>query len=460
MNYDKRLQLIISLLVSTVLFMEFLDVSIINTAVPTIARDFGVSPIILKFSVASYFLSLAIFIPISGWCTDKFGTKTMFILSVGLFTLASFSCANSHSAVELTFFRFLQGVGGAFMNPVSRIIILRIFPPKDLVRIQGMIFTPALLGTVLGPFLGGIITQYLTWHWIFLINIPVGIIALWVGYKFIEQFKLPVKSFDWVGFAIVAIGLLAVTFCLEMLDHYDIVSKTVVMLSGCFGVSLVIVATIYCLNKKYALFDFSIFKINAFNVAFSTNIVFFMTHSAVMFMLPLMYQECFSYSPAQSGYLVLPIAMASMIARSVANTMIEKFGFNHMLKLGALLITMCLLLMSLFDIGGSIYYILGIEFIYGYAVIMAGSANGALCYVNTPPQQISNATSFDLTFRQFFSSIGIGLGAFCLVNFSMLLDVKIFTVAGVKVFHYTFFVLAIFGFIAFLNTFRLKKVIV
>ena len=256
---QKYLEKIIPFLVASVLFMEFLDISIINTAVPSIARSFNISPILLKFSVASYFLSLAIFIPISGWCADKFGTRKIFLFSVALFTLSSLLCGISQNIWQLTIFRFLQGIGGAFMNPVARIIVLRLFPAKDIVRIQGIIFTPAMLGYVLGPFLGGIITDYLSWHWIFLINVPAGLIIIYIGRKYIVNYAEPfIKMLDLFGFFLAAFSLCLITIFIETLNHYEILSKETVFLSGITGVILFIILVWRCLNNSSPILDFAL----------------------------------------------------------------------------------------------------------------------------------------------------------------------------------------------------------
>lgn len=454
---QKKLFVIIPILVAMVIFMEFLDISIINTAVPTIAREFMISPILLKFSVASYFLSLAIFIPISGWCTDKFGTKAIFISSVALFTASSLLCALAHNVVQLTIFRFLQGVGGAFMNPVSRIIVLRLFPPKELVKAQGFIFTPAMLGVVLGPFLGGVITEYLSWQWIFLINLPVGVIIIYFGSKYVEQIKTITKAFDWVGFVIAATSLVLVSFFVEMLNHYEIVSKSIVYSSGLIGGVLAIVLIFYCISRNGAVFDFSVFKIMPFNIGFRVNASLYSISASVAFLLPLMFQEDFNYSAAQSGLLILPIAIAQLVTRGLASTIINKFGFRSMLITGTSMLTLCAFLMGHIYKTSPLYYIIILEVMFGTAAILCGSCAGALNYVDTPKDKFSAATSLDMTFRQFLASIGIGITSFCLTSFAKLLNLNLFGAGSTKIFHYTFYVLGFIGTIAIINAFQLRK---
>lgn len=257
---DKNKQeFIIPIIVAIVLFMEYLDTSILNTAIPKIALNFNISPVVLKFSIASYFLSLAIFIPISGWCADKFGTRYMFLFSVTLFVAASIACAFSQNLWQLTFFRFLQGVGGAFMNPVSRIIVVRLFPANALVRVQGIIFTPAMLGYVFGPVLGGLLTTYLSWRWIFYINIPIGIFAIYQGYLHIEQhISEHIPKFDLVGFIIAAFSLALISVFVELLYHNEIIGMGGLLLIGLSGAGLFVFLVYYCLYKEDPIFDFEL----------------------------------------------------------------------------------------------------------------------------------------------------------------------------------------------------------
>jgi EmrB/QacA subfamily drug resistance transporter len=448
-------EFILPVLVSIVIFMEFLDITIINTAIPSIARSFNVNPILLKFSVTSYFLSLAIFIPISGWCTDKFGTRPVFLSSVFLFVVASFLCAISQNIFQLTMFRFLQGIGGAFMNPVSRIIIVRLFPPKDLVRIQAIIFTPAMLGQVLGPFLGGLITSYLSWHWIFYINIPIGLFAIYIGNSYIEQQTYPTNRFDSIGFILVAMSLSCLTFFIEMLNHYEIASQTTVFLTGGIGVILFLILIIHCLKTKNPIFDFAIFKIKTFRVGFSVNVSAYMTNASIAFLLPLMYQEVFHLSPAKSGTLILPIAFGYLICRSFASKIIPKLGFRRSICIASMLVGIAVILIGHIESTTSIYFLIFAEFLFGASWMIIGASTGALNYTDMPIDKTSMATSIDITFRQFFASFGIGFSAFILTSLAMGLSIDVFS--STKIFHYTFYIIAALALINVINGLRLNN---
>ena len=449
---------IIVILVSIVMFMEFLDTTIINTAVPSIAKSFQQDPLLLKFSVTSYFLSLAIFTPMSGWCADKIGTKKIFLGSVFLFVLASLLCGLSKNIFELTFFRFFQGMGGAFMNPVSRIIILRIFPPKDLVRVQGFIFTPAMLGFVLGPTLGGIMTTYLSWSWIFFINIPVGLVVFYFAFFNIPQQKdLNVKKFDLLGFILSAVSLGCISFAVDMIGHIELVSQSKVVFIGVLGFILFLVLIYHCLHKENSLFDFLLCKIKTFRIGFFANLCTYSTTAGVAFLLPLMYQEQFLYSPVHSGFLVLPVAVAQLVARFLAPRLIHKLGFKYSMMFGSLSLILSIILIQTFNHQTSLGFIVFSEFLYGASVIIYASATGALNYIDIPKDFMGKATALDMTSRQFAASIGVAICALSLNSFRNFYGLTFASEGGLKIFHNTFLIIACLGFCAFLYSLRLSR---
>lgn len=453
----KDKQLIIPIIVASIMFMEFLDATILNTAIPSIAKDFVISPVVLKFAVASYYLSLAIFIPISGWCADRFGTKRMFMVSVALFLIASVLCAFAHNMMQLTLFRFMQGIGGAFMNPVSRIVIVRLFSPKELLRVQGIIFTPAMLGYVLGPVLGGVLTTYLSWHWIFYINIPFGVFALYGGYKFIEQhISNKPEKFDLFGFIIAALSLCLVTIFIETLNHYEILSAPASWICGVTGIVLFLLLIVYCLKKTDPVFDFSLFRIRTFKVGCIVNFSAFSINASIGFLLPLMYQECFHYSPLKSGIMVLPIAIGFISGRLFASRLIRFIGFRSSLKGWLICISVCIFLLSFININTSIYYIILVEFLLGIANIVIGASLGALSYVDILKENSAKATAIDLTFRQFSSSFGIGITTFCLTTFAQMFKLSMFSDKATA-FHLTFYTLSIIALIGLFNGLKLHK---
>lgn len=410
--------------------MEFMDITIINTSIPTIAKSFSIDPISLKFSAASYYVSLAVFIPISGWCTDKFGTKHTFILSVLLFIIASLLCGLSKSPVELTIFRFLQGVGGALMVPAARIILLKSSTPSELIRTQTIAYTPALIGNAVGPFMGGIITTYLSWHWIFYINIPIGLIVIYLGSKYIKQsVSNDLKRFDIFGFIIAGLALIFITIFVEMLNHYDIISAGMVILIGIMGLILFIALLVHCLSKKDTIFDFSLFNIKALRIGF---IVYFTTsaiYASVGFLLPIVFQEYMHFSATKSGALILPIAFGTIVARGVAGKFIRKLGFKYCILTNLVIFMIMIILLAQITQSTSIYLIMAYGFIFGSTMILVNSCVGVLNYIDIPKDKISLVTSMDMTSRQFSASLGVGISAFIFTSFLKYMNTNLYSVS-------------------------------
>ena len=445
------------MLVSAVMFMEFLDASIINTAVPSIARDFHVNPLLLKFAVTSYYLALAVFIPISGWCTDQFGTKKTFLFSITLFTFSSLACAFSTHLITLTLFRFLQGIGGAFMSPVARILIVRLFPPQDLVRIQGYVFTPAMLGHVLGPFLGGLISTYLSWHWIFYINLPAGLVVIYFAYIYVvQEIEVTKTPFDKVGFSLIALSLGSLTFCVEMIGHFEIVSKSIIFYFGLFGALLFIFYLLYSRERKNTVLDFSLLKIRTFCLVFFFNFGACMTGAAISFILPLMFQEQFGMTPAKSGFSILPIALGYLIFRLIAPRIIKKIGFRRSMQGGSFLMTILLLCISRVHPGPFLPFLYGLEFLYGGAYIVTASAAGALIYYYVPKNLLSRATALDMTFRQFSLSMGVAFCAMALTLLSHFHHVEIFSKESIFIFQEVLCLIAFWIFCSFVITWTIR----
>lgn len=445
---------IIPIIVSMAIFMEFLDITILNTAVPNIAKNFSIDPVLLKFSVASYFLSLAIFIPISGFCADKFGAKKIFILSVSLFAIASLLCGVAQNVYELTVFRFLQGVGGSFMNPVARIIILRLFSGKDLIRVQGVIFIPATLGYVLGPFFGGLLINYLSWRWIFFINLPIAALALYFGIRYIKEYVNQCQSFDWFGFILAAVALCGITFFVEMLNHYELVNKSIVYGSGLIGALVFFILIVYCLKVKRPVLDFSLLKIKTFRIGFNINLNTYALNASISFLIPLMYQESFRFSPLKSGIYTLPIAFGYFVFRVFAARIINQFGFRKVIICALISEFIWLMLIAQFQYDTSLLNIVIVEFMFGSSSVICGASVGALIYLDVDRSLVSRATSIDLTFRQFAASIGIGISAFFLTILRNYLHLELFY-QNAQIFHYTFYTIGIFVLLALLNANKL-----
>ncbi len=307
---------LIPLIVATALFMENMDSTVIATSLPAIAADIGTSPLTLKLAITSYLLSLAVFIPASGWTADRFGARMVFSLAVAVFMIGSIGCALSSSVNHFVIARILQGAGGAMMTPVGRLVLLRSIDKSALVNAMAWVTVPALVGPVIGPPLGGFITTYFSWHWIFLINIPIGLIGIFMALRYID----PIRSenperFDLYGLVLAGIGLGGIAFGLSVaglnLLPWTIVAALVVI--GSISMTLYV---IHARRTGSPVLDFSLLRLPTLRASIIGGFLFRLGIGALPFLLPLLMQVGFGLSPFKSGLVTFASAVGAMRASS------------------------------------------------------------------------------------------------------------------------------------------------
>lgn len=430
-------------ILSAVLFMEMMDSTIINTAIPEIAKSFQTHPVNLRFAVTSYLLSLAIFIPISGWAADTYGTKSVFSTAIAIFTISSIFCGFSNSLIELAIFRAIQGFGGAMMTPVARLIMVRVFPPTELVKATMYVFLPALMGPVLGPLVGGVITTYTTWRWIFFINIPFGIVALFFTYKYIQNEIAENKTkADIIGFLLIGTALSSFAIAMESIGE-SIISNQILKIISSIGIVTFLMFIIHAIQyKEKSILNLQLFKYRTYRIGVIGNVIAYLSTGGVAFLLPLLFQVQFGLSPAMSGLLIAPMAVGSMIMRAISPIFIKKYGFKKMIFIAPFGICISLILIAFISKDSSYPYICFSCGLLGFFNILLMSSNGPMIYVDIPKIKSANATSLDITIRQFTAGLSIGLVSFFLIIFLGNLKATIYSPEGIHAFHYTFFILA------------------
>jgi EmrB/QacA subfamily drug resistance transporter len=430
-------------ILSAALFMEMMDSTIINTAIPEIAKSFQTNPVNLRFAVTSYLLSLAVFIPISGWAADRYGTKTVFSTAIVVFTISSIFCGFSNSLVELAIFRAIQGFGGAMMTPVARLIMVRVFPPSELVKATMYVFLPALLGPVVGPLVGGAITTYTTWRWIFFINIPIGIIALIFTLKFIQNEIAENKmKADILGFLLIGTSLSCFAIAMESIGESLITTQTLRIISS-IGIITLLMFIIHAIQyKEKSILNLQLFKYRTYRIGVIGNIIAYISTGGVAFLLPLLFQLQFGLTPVMSGLLIAPMAVGAMIMRAISPKFIKKFGFKRVIFVAPIGIFISLLFIAFISRDSSYLYICLSCGLLGFFNILLMSSNGPLIYVDIPKIKSANATSLDITIRQFSAGLSVGLVSFLLIIFLRNLNTTIYSPEGINAFHYTFFILA------------------
>ena len=325
-------------LVAIAFFMQTLDSTILNTALPGMARSLGESPLRMQSVVVAYALTMAALIPASGWLADRFGTQRVFLAAITLFTLGSAACAASTQLDQLVASRVLQGMGGAMMMPVGRLTVLRSVPREKFLEAMSFVAIPGLVGPLLGPTLGGWMTEVLSWHWIFLINIPVGIIGIYATLRWMPNLQgKDQHRFDLSGYLLLTGAMLAISISLDGLSGLGLRHATVlVLLLG--GLAALAAYWLRALRHPAPLFSPRLFEVQSFRVGVLGNLFARIGSGAMPFMIPLLMQLAMGYSPAQAGMLMLPVAMASMATKRATTFIIRRFGYRRVLGVNTLIL--------------------------------------------------------------------------------------------------------------------------
>lgn len=432
---------IILIIVSLAMFMEAVDTTIINTAIPAIAHSLSVDPIDLKLALISYLLSLAIFTPISGWVADKFGAKKVFITAIGIFTLSSIWCGLSHNLLALVIARSIQGFGGSLTLPVGRLIIVRTCERNELVSKMSVVVMIASLGLMLGPVLGGIITHNFTWRWIFFVNIPVGciatILALYLLPKMPARTVQPLEKIDFILFGS---GLALLTFGLSALSE-SAIQNSWAIITIIIAIAFLIFYAWRARNKVYPIVKTELLRYRTFRVSAMGNLISRIGFSSVPFLVPLLLQLVFVYSPQLSGLLLAPVALGVLLVKPLSFQILSYLGYKKLLIANTLLVALSLFSFSLITAQTSIYIIGCLTFLYGFLISLQYSAMNSLAYANISADEFSAATSIMSTLQQIAQSFAVAIAALLLRIFSANFSDRL--LLSVRIFHHSFIALGI-----------------
>jgi len=387
--------------------MESLDTTILNTAVPVISSVLGVGPLSMKAVLASYTLSLAVFIPISGWMADRFGTRMVFASAIGLFTLGSVLCGVSSDIQLLVAFRILQGCGGAMMVPVGRLTLVRTFAKSELIRAMSFVAIPGLIGPMLGPIAGGLIVGYLHWRFIFFVNVPIGILGLWLVYRHLPDYReTDVKPLDVVGLILFGSGIALLSYVLEIFGEHTLSTGEVV---GLLLISLTLIGGygLHATRTMFPLLQLSLFRIRTFSVAVAGSFITRIGIGGVPFLLPLLYQVGLGFSPIQSGLLIMPQAVAAMSTKFLIPGILERVGYRGVLISNTIILGLLLMLFATVN-GSTPLWIIALQaFCYGAFTSMQYSSMNTLVYAEVPQKVTSSASSIASTTQQMSVSFGV-----------------------------------------------------
>jgi EmrB/QacA subfamily drug resistance transporter len=411
---------LIPLIVATALFMENMDSTVIATSLPAIAADIGTSPLTLKLAITSYLLSLAVFIPASGWTADRFGARAVFSIAIAIFMVGSIGCALSSSVTHFVIARILQGAGGAMMTPVGRLVLLRSIDKSALVNAMAWVTVPALVGPVIGPPLGGFITTYFSWHWIFLINIPIGLLGIFMALRYID----PIRSedperFDLYGLVLAGIGLGGIAFGLSVAGLNLLPWTVVVALIAVGSISM----TLYVIHARRTaspVLDFTLMRLPTLRASIIGGFLFRLGIGALPFLLPLLMQVGFGLSPFRSGLVTFASAVGAMGMKTLAARIIRTFGFRNIMVINAVVSSVFLAACALFTASTPLLLIMIILVVGGFFRSLQFTAINTVAYAEVEPAQMSRATTLVSVNQQLAISAGVAVGAFS-VETTMLL---------------------------------------
>jgi len=408
-----RSAVFIAFIIATALFMENMDGTVISTSLPAIALDLHQDPIVLKLALTSYMLTLAVFIPASGWVADRFGARTVFCSAIVIFTLGSILCGASSSLATLIAARVFQGLGGAMMVPVGRLVLLRSIKKSDLVSAMAYLTVPALIGPLAGPPLGGFITTYFHWRWIFWINVPIGVLGVLLSLRFIPNLREhAVPRFVFTGFELSAVGLLSLISGLSVIGRGIAPYWLVAAMVGVGALALAAYAR-HARTKRDAILDLKLLRIPTFFSGVVGGFIFRIGIGAIPFLLPLLLQVGFGLTPFQSGSLTFAAAAGSLVMKFTATTALRWFGFRQTLVVNSLISGAFLAACALFTPSTPHWLLLLTLLTGGFFRSLQFTALNAISYADVDSPRMSRATSFASVSQQMSGAVGVAVAAIC-----------------------------------------------
>lgn len=401
----------ITTLVAGALFMEMLDGTIIATALPQMARSFNVGAVHLNIGMTAYMLTLAVFIPISGWVADRYGARTVFAAAISIFTVASFLCGISSTLTEFTLMRVLQGIGGAMMFPVGRLIVLRNTPKEDLTTTIAYMTWPGLTALVVGPPLGGFITTFASWHWIFFLNVPLGAIALVLTLMWIENLRADERHpFDWITFLLAGGASTGIVYALESLGGGAMRTSSAIAIL-CFSLASGVMAVVTSRRSSYSFIDLESMKLKSYSLSVYGASGFRVAVSVLPFLLPLMFQISFGMSAFHSGLYLLALFAGDLSMKGFVIQVLRRFGFRKILIVNGVITAGSVALCATISPDTRPVLIVAILLFHGACRSLEFTCMTTLAYTEIPSERMSQANGFLSAVMQLSTGVGVAVGA-------------------------------------------------
>jgi EmrB/QacA subfamily drug resistance transporter len=412
---QSRSPLYVTTLIAGAFFMENLDGTIIATALPQMARSFHVGAVRLNIGMTAYLLTLAVFIPISGWIADRCGARSVFAAAIGTFTFASLLCAEAHTLTQFTLTRILQGIGGAMMVPVGRLIVLRTTPKDKLAEVIAYISWPGLTALVVGPPLGGFITTYASWHWIFFLNLPIGVVALILTLLWVENIRAEDKhGFDWLTFLLAGLASAGAVYGMEKLGSEGVpwhVPGLVLALSVLSGGAAIIAAH---RQPDTSLIDLESMRLKSYSLSVFGGSAFRVGVSVLPFLLPLMFQLAFGLNAFRSGLYLLALFAGDLSMKVFVIQTLRRFGFRRILIVNGILTAVSAALCAVLSPATATVLVVAILFVHGALRSMQFTCMTTLAYAEVPAARMSRANGFLSAVMQLSMGMGVAVGAITL----------------------------------------------
>ena len=443
-------------LVAVALFMENLDATIVNTAVPTMAEALAVPPLSLKGVLTSYTLCLAVFIPISGWMADRFGTKRVFTWAVSLFTLGSLLCGVAQNSPMLVVARVIQGIGGAMMTPVGRLALVRTFPRSEMLAAMNFVVIPALIGPLLGPLTGGLIVHWLPWRTIFFVNLPIGLLGLWLIKRHMPDYRDEgVKPLDRLGFVLFGSGIALLSYVLEVFGEHRLPPGPILAL---LAVAVGLLLAYYLHGRRIAnpVMRLSLFDVRTFNVAVLGGLITRLGIGGMPFLLPLLYQVGLGFPAWKAGLLTMPQAIAAITMKMMSKEILARFGHRTVLITNTVLYGATILVFALIGPGTPVWCILMLSFTQGFFSALQFTAMNSLVYADISDRDASMANSIASTAQMMALSFGVAFSSL-LAGWFIGQVPQTDTIHFVRALHYSYVTLGVLTIVSSLTYWRLRS---
>lgn len=429
------------ILLAIAIFMQQLDATILNTALPAMASDLGQSPLNMQSAIIAYAITLAIMMPLSGFLADKLGSRKLFMGSMVVFIIGSVLCAASTNLALLVIARVIQGLGGAMLTPVARLTMMQAYDRSKLVTVMNYALMPALIGPVLGPIIGGYLIVYTSWHWIFLLNVPIGLIGLVTTWRIMPDFSHPTDHFDGVGFFLFAASAFCMTLTFETISQFNNILFGVMIAAT--GIGALIAYLLHARQNPHALYPPHLILVRTFRVGLAGNMVSRLGMSSLPLLLPLLFQVAFHYDAVTSGWLLMPLALASIAAKPFTKPLMNRFGYRNLLTFNTRLIGVLIMSLALFNAQSPLWLIVVFLTILGGCNSLQFTSMNTITMADLRANQMSSGNSLIAVNQQLALSFGIAIGALLVQIFSRM---NYFAHNITTSFRLTFVILGLFTF--------------